>query len=226
MASIPLLLTMMALVLYNRGELPRDRPQLYENILDLLLGRWDTVQEKGGQTLAEYVGIPEWDTKRILPLLDRLSYEAHRTASSSDGRGRLDKTTVRTTLIKFLEQAGVSEATAFEKAGRCIDYIQQRSGLLIPDGDESYVFAHLTLQEHCAGRYIVLGSEDPVKLVLEHRADDRWREPIMLGLGLAPPADLDDVFEALWERGEAGDKKSWERWYQDLMLVSEIGADR
>jgi formylglycine-generating enzyme required for sulfatase activity len=170
--------------------------------------------------------MPEWDTKRILPLLDRLSYTAHRTASSEDGRGRLAKQTVRETLIDFFEQAGLPEWAAFEKAGRCIEYIQQRSGLLIPDENESYMFAHLTLQEHCAGRYIVLGSEDPVKLVLEHRIDDRWHEPIMLGLGLAPPADLDDVLEALVQPDENGQRKSSEHWYQDLVLVSEIGADR
>jgi formylglycine-generating enzyme required for sulfatase activity/energy-coupling factor transporter ATP-binding protein EcfA2 len=226
MAGTPLLLTMMALVLYNNGDLPRDRPKLYENILDLLLGRWDTVQERGGQTLSEYIGLPDWDSQRLLPLLDRLSYEAHRTAASEDGRGRLTKATVRDTLIAFFEQAKLSEAVALEKTGRCLEYIQQRSGLLMPDGDASYVFAHLTLQEHCAGRYIVLGSEDPVKLVLEHRADDRWREPIMLGLGLAPPADLDDVLEALWEREEAGQPKSGERWGHDLMLAVEIGNDR
>jgi formylglycine-generating enzyme required for sulfatase activity/energy-coupling factor transporter ATP-binding protein EcfA2 len=226
MAGTPLLLTMMALVLYNKGDLPRDRPQLYEDILDLLLGRWDTVQERGGQTLAEYIGLPDWDSQRLLPLLDRLSYETHRTATSEDGRGRLTKTTVRDTLIAFFEQAKLSEAVALEKTGRCLEYIQQRSGLLMPDGDASYVFAHLTLQEHCAGRYIVLGSEDPAKLVLEHRADDRWREPIMLGLGLAPPADLDDVLEALWERKEDGQPKPDERWYRDLALAAEIGEDR
>jgi formylglycine-generating enzyme required for sulfatase activity len=138
----------------------------------------------------------------------------------------LTKATVRDTLIAFFEQAKLSEAVALEKTGRCLEYIQQRSGLLMPDGDASYVFAHLTLQEHCAGRYIVLGSEDPVKLVLEHRADDRWREPIMLGLGLAPPADLDDVLEALWEPEEAGTPKPGERWCRDLLLVQDIGNDR
>jgi formylglycine-generating enzyme required for sulfatase activity len=226
MAGTPLLLTMMALVLYNKGDLPRDRPQLYEGILDLLLGRWDAVQEKGGQTLAEYIGLPEWDSQRLLPLLDRLSYEAHRTAASADGRGRLARSTVRDTLIGFFQQANLSETAAFAKAGRCIDYIQQRSGLLMPDGNESYVFAHLTLQEHCAGRYVVLGSEDPARLVLEHRADDRWREPIMLGLGLAPPADLDDVLEALWKPHESRRAKPRACWYRDLVLAAEIGEDR
>jgi formylglycine-generating enzyme required for sulfatase activity len=248
MAKTPLLLTMISLVIYYKGnllrdndslkgklprdndslegKLPRDRSKLFGNILDLLLGRWDTVQERGGQTLAEYIGMPNWDSERFLPMLDRLSYEAHRTAASEDRCGRLEEGVVHKKLIEFFKQARLSQVTAFEKTGRCLEYIQQRSGLLMPDGDESYVFAHLTLQEHCAGRYIVLGSEDPARLVLEHRTDDRWREPIMLGLGLAPPADLDDVLEALLKRKEARHCKPVERWYRDLILAAEIGADR
>ncbi len=87
MAETPLLLTMMALVLFNKGELPRDRPQLYERILELLLGQWDQVRE--GQSLAEAVGLRDWGSDRIQPLLDRLSYEAHQRGMSQDGRGRV-----------------------------------------------------------------------------------------------------------------------------------------
>ena len=87
MAKTPLLLTMMVLVLYHDGPLPRDRPLLYERILELLLGQWDKLRE--GQSLAEAIGQPDWDSERIRPLLDQLSYQAHDTASSEDGRGRL-----------------------------------------------------------------------------------------------------------------------------------------
>ncbi len=225
MAQTPLLLTMIALVLYNMGELPRDRPQLYERILDVLLGQWDKAGQKGG-TLGEAIGLPDCGSKRFLPLLDRLSYEAHRTASSADGRGRLAMSAILTELITFFKQAKLPQAEATAKAGGFLDYIEQRSGLLSPDADGSYVFAHLTLQEHCAGRYIVVGSEDPVALVQKHRADDRWCEPIMLGLGLAHPADLDDVLEFLREREEQGAPKPAARWYRDLLFAAEIGADR
>ncbi len=97
MAENPLLLTMMALVLYNKGELPRDRPLLYERILELLLGQWDKVRD--GQNLAEAIGLPDWDSERVRPLLDRLSYVAHLDARSDDGRGRLSRSAVRDALI-------------------------------------------------------------------------------------------------------------------------------
>jgi formylglycine-generating enzyme required for sulfatase activity/cellulose biosynthesis protein BcsQ len=222
MAQTPLLLTMMALVLYNKGELPRDRPRLYETILELLLGQWDKVHD--GRSVAEALGYPERDSERLRPLLDQLSYAAHQRAA--DGRGRLARRDVRDTLIAFFQQAGMPEAEAFAAAGRFLEYIDHRSGLLTPDTDETYVFTHLTLQEHCAGRHIVLDSEDPSALAMKHRTDDRWREPLFLGMGLAPPADLNDFLDALMGREEEDQLKPLERWYRDLILAAELGEDR
>ncbi|GAB4210933.1 MAG: hypothetical protein OHK0022_44860 [Roseiflexaceae bacterium] len=222
MAQTPLLLTLMALILFDQGELPRDRPQLYERVLELLLGQWDQVRD--GQSLGEALGLPGWDSNYIRLLLDRLSYEAHATASSGDGRGRLSRAMLRNALITFFEDAKVPGPG--DTALRCLDYMEQRSGLLAPDGPESFVFAHLTLQEHCAGRHLVESTDEPVVTLLAHRTDDRWREPILLGLGLARPGDLDRLLFELIDRAEAGQPKPLERWYRDLILAAEIGADR
>lgn len=227
MAENPLLLTMMALVLYNKGELPRDRPQLYERILELLLGQWDKVRD--GQSLAEAIGVPDWGSERIRPLLDRLSFQAHAGATSEDGRGRLARRDVREALERFLIQAGMRDDQAAAASVRCLDYFNHRSGLLVPDGaQDSYVFAHLTLQEHCAGRALVL-DPDAATLILRYRADDRWREPILLGLGVAQqinPALLDRVLSDLIDSDEAGQPKPVERRQRDLILAAEIGKDR
>jgi len=227
MADNPLLLTMMALVLYNKGELPRDRPQLYERILELLLGQWDKLRD--GQSLAESIGVPDWGSERMRPLLDQLSFQAHAGATSADGRGRLARRDVRDALEHFLIQAGMRDDQAAAASVRCLDYFNHRSGLLVPDGaQDSYTFAHLTLQEHCAGRYIVSGP-DAVELVLRYRADDRWREPILLGLGVVQqtnPALLDRVLTDLIDPDEAGPPKSVERRQRDLIFAAEIGVDR
>ena len=227
MAGTPLLLTMMALVLYNKGELPRDRPRLYEAVLELLLGQWDKMRD--GQSLSEAIGLPDWDGMRFRLLLDQLSYQAHLKASSRDGRGRLARGMVYDALIAFFKQAALPEHEAWAAAGRCLEYFNQRSGLLVPDdAKDSYVFVHLTLQEHCAGRYIALGP-DAADLVLRHRADDRWREAIFLGLGVAQqynPTLLDRVLSDLIDRQEGPADKPPDRWARDLVLADEIGQDR
>ncbi|WP_129676552.1 SUMF1/EgtB/PvdO family nonheme iron enzyme [Candidatus Chloroploca sp. Khr17] len=224
MAASPLLVTLMALLLFRRGTLPRDRPTLYEQILELLLGEWDKVHD--GQNLADALGRPDWTTARLRPLLDRLSYDAHAAGSSEDGRGRLGKSQIRDALIEFFEAAKLSEP--WGAAGRCLDYIEHRSGLLTPDGPTSYVFAHLTLQEHCAGRHMLL-SRDPVAQVLARRDDDRWREPLFLGVGVVQatnPFLVEKVLRVLIDRREQGVAKPVARWYRDLILAAELGVDR
>ena len=224
MAQTPLLLTMMVLVLYNKGELPRDRPQLYERILELLLGQWDKVHE--GQNIAEAIGQPNWSSERLRPVLDRLSYEAHIRAQSKDGRGSLQRGDVFTALIDFFKQARLPDAG--NAALRCLDYFEQRSGLLLADEKDSYCFAHLTLQEHCAGRHLLLHRNAPA-LIMERRMDDRWREPIFLGLGVVQqtkPEIIDRILADLIDREEYGHEKSVTRWYRDLILAAEIGQDR
>jgi len=226
MAETPLLLTLMALLLFRRGALPRDRPRLYEEILELLLGQWDKVRD--GQSLAEVIGRPDWTSERLRPLLDRLSYEAHLAGSSLDGRGRLERGRVRNALIDFFKAAQASEQWAWGAAQRCLEYFEQRSGLLVPDGAESYVFAHLTLQEHCAGRHMLL-SREAVGQVLARRAEDRWREPIFLGLGVVQatnPYLVEKVLRTLIDRRENEKEKPAARWYRDLILAAELGKDR
>jgi formylglycine-generating enzyme required for sulfatase activity len=222
MAETPLLLTMMALVLYNKGELPRDRPKLYDAILELLLGQWDRVRD--GQTLTDVVDWRDWTSERIRPVLDRLSYEAHRDATSADGRGRLSKMAVEWALRQHLAQAGMPEDEAAKAATRVARYMEQRSGLLQPAADD-YEFAHLTLQEHCAGRHLVRQSK-AMPLILEHRTDDRWREPIFLGLGTIQEGNpwlIESVLRRLIQRDEQDDPA---HWYRDLILAAEIGEDR
>ncbi|MBP1467998.1 SUMF1/EgtB/PvdO family nonheme iron enzyme [Candidatus Chloroploca sp. M-50] len=224
MAASPLLVTLMALLLFRRGTLPRDRPTLYEQILELLLGEWDKVHD--GQNLADALGRPDWTTARLRPLLDRLSYDAHAAGSSEDGRGRLGKSQIRDALIEFFEAAKLPEP--WGAAERCLDYIEHRSGLVTPDGPTSYVFAHLTLQEHCAGRHMLL-SRDPVAQVLARRDDDRWREPLFLGVGVVQatnPFLVEKVLRVLVDRREQGAAKPVARWYRDLILAAELGVDR
>lgn len=228
MAGIPLLLTMMALVLYERGELPRDRPLLYERILEQLLGQWD--KQKGGQSLTDVLVAPNLRSDDLRPILDALCYQAHEDVVSVDGRGRLVARDLRYALTEFFEKVRVNGA--FEAAGRCLAYFNERSGLLLPEDDgQTYAFAHLTLQEHGAGRHMLLQPK-AVELVMRHRADDRWREPISLGLGVIQKlhpmlADrIDRVLTELIHPGPKGFPKPPERWYRDLILAAELGQER
>jgi len=220
MARTPLLMTMMALVLRQEGRLPRDRAGLYERILDLLLGQWDAVRHV--QNLSEAVGLPEWDIDRFRFIIYELAYHAHSFGQDENTRGQLAASTIREKLARFFKQMNVPKPHG--KAEAFLEYIDQRSGLLIPESNDTYVFAHLTMQEYCAGCYMKEDDDMDIK-VLEHRSDDRWREPIKLGLGKADSVVLKRVLQDLVERQYQGTDKPTTRWYRDLLLVAEIGED-
>ncbi len=231
MAATPLLLLMMALVLYERGELPRDRSLLYEQILEQLLGVWD--KHRGGKSLSDVIGNGTIGSDDILPLLEKLAYDAHHDALSPDLCGRLPRETLLRELTKAFRTMRINGAA--ETAERCLDYFDERSGLLVPEDDgEHYVFAHLTLQEYCAGRHMLFarGKDAPADRVMQMRADDRWREPILLGLGAVQRqrdalADrIETILTRLIDRDERGQPKPIDRWYRDLLLVAEIGRER
>lgn len=225
MAATPLLLTMMALVLYNEGELPRVRPEFYEKVLELLLERWD--KEKSGQTIGKVVGRTDWSSKHIRPVLDKLSYIAHGLASTKDALGELEYSTLRDCLEHyFCTIDEFSDDEAASAAVRFLKYMEERSGLLLAISSSTYTFVHHTLQEHCAGRHIMLNSENPVALVMQRREDERWREPIFLGIGRADQRDINDILSELIAPEENGQTKPPDRWYRDLILAAEIGSDR
>ncbi len=229
MASSPLLLTLMAQLLYTDGELPRDRPALYERILELLLDKWDSQREQ--DSIAAAIGHPDWNSSYILPLIDQLSYEAHKDSTSEDGRGRIKRGVVYERMVDFFQQNGKNQFNPVVAAVRCLDYIDQRSGIFVPDNDAhgDYVFAHLTFQEHCAGRYLLLDPIAAADEVMDHRHDDRWREPIFLGLGVIQdknPSLINDILMRLIALNERGQAKTQETRYRDLLLAAAIGADR
>jgi len=68
-----------------------------------------------------------------------------------------------------------------------------------------------------------------VKLTMQHRDQDRWQVPIMLGLGVVQPTNphlIEIVLRRLLDRNDDGVPKDDERWYRDMLLAADIGVDR
>ncbi|GAA5531053.1 SUMF1/EgtB/PvdO family nonheme iron enzyme [Herpetosiphon gulosus] len=228
MAENPLLLSMMIFVLAKKGILPRDRHSLYEDILKQLLGEWDTAS-RDGQNLGQAIGDERITGEELRDqVFDRLCYQAHLTTTSVDGRGRIPSRELKADLMEYF--ARVNVADPYRAAERCIAYIDQCSGLLQPeDAGNVYAFAHVTLQEHSAGRHLLL--YESLDQLLSLRRDDRWREPIFLGVGCLTKASLgsakiEQVLTALVDPDayEAGAMHQYD-WYRDLILAAELGAD-
>jgi len=232
MAENPLLLSMIIFVMADTGNLPHDRAKLYEQILEQLLEQWDA--KRNGHDLAQAIGDERITGKKLRDfVLDRLCYQAHLTTTSNDGRGQIDAMQLKKALMDYFAKIKIKTNDPYWAAERCVAYIDQRSGLLQPDDTGNvYTFAHLTLQEHCAGRHLLF--EEPLQQMLAVRRDDRWREPIFLGVGCLADdkrasSKIGEVLSALINPDEFRSKprkpKHRYEWYRDLVLAAAIGAD-
>jgi formylglycine-generating enzyme required for sulfatase activity len=223
----PLLLTIMALVHLNDGRLPEDRATLYSRCIDLLLGRWELGKRESEPDsvygpLMEYIGLPNLDIKALRPLLRTAAFKAHEASSATDP-GSLARDSLRLMVID--ELARHEHPDPARGAVRFLDYTDVRAGILqARDAGDAYVFPHQTFQEYLAGLALVSGV-DFVQQILARRADDRWRVPIMLGVGhlvsegaLAMPYQL--LSELLHAEGH-----DIMRQQRDLILAAEVAED-
>jgi formylglycine-generating enzyme required for sulfatase activity len=223
----PLLLTITALVHLNDGELPEDRAGLYSRCIDILLARWESGKVESGYasafgTLMDYIGLAGVDLKSLRPLLQRAAFQAHETGAPGQA-GSLSRAVLRDLVAEELEH--LKHPNPFQGATRFLDYADQRAGILqARDAGDAYVFPHQTFQEYLAGLHLVNGV-DFVPQIMARRADDRWRVPIMLGVGhLVGEGALAMPYQLLSELVMA-DERDEQRRQRDLLLAAEIAAD-
>ncbi|EFO81071.1 hypothetical protein OSCT_1102 [Oscillochloris trichoides DG-6] len=222
----PLLLTIMALVHLNDPEakLPEGRVALYSRCVDLLLKQWELARKDGSDygSLMDYIGLPNTDTKALRPLLEQLAFDAH-AARSATSPGILGRADLKEKIQDFLKQRGHSNP--YEGAIRFLEYTDLRAGLLqANEVGDAYGFPHLTFQEYLAGRSLVSGL-DVADRILKLRHDDRWRVPILLGVGdHVSEQKLEMPFFLLSQLIDMKDRPLAQRCY-DLFLAAEITSD-
>lgn len=224
LADRPLLLTIMALVHLNDGRLPEDRVTLYSRCLDILLAQWETRGKEGSAygALMSYIGLPERDVQRLRPLLSQLASTAHQ-AGSADSPGSLGRDTLRLLTADYL--ATLDHPNALQGAQLFLEYTDLRAGLLQSSAaGDAYVFPHLTFQEYLAGLELVRGV-DFVDRIMARRADDRWRVPILLGLGHTVSEGLLSAPYQVLNRLLRARDRDVPRRQRDLLLAAEIGED-
>jgi formylglycine-generating enzyme required for sulfatase activity len=174
LAVNPLLLTVIALVQRYRAQLPERRTELYEEAIEVLLGKWD--EGKGLETKISMADreLDAGDRRSLLePIALSMMEQRAREIEADDLRRRLNH--------QFLKATGDSRQ-AEQAVDEFLRLINERSGLLAERGQGIYSFSHLTFQEHLAGR-AVADRQDYIAYTLERSADSWWREVILLEAG-------------------------------------------
>jgi predicted NACHT family NTPase len=218
LAGNPLLLTMMAILNRNQ-ELPRDRPELYNQASRVLLHQWDVER-----VLTEDARIDPktFDYRNKQAMLRKVAY---RMQSSEQGlAGNLiSESALREEIVLYLQQE-----TDFDKpkeiAVVLIHQLRTRNFILCYLGADSYGFVHRTFLEYfCAWEFVWQFKETrELKNINElidetfskHWQDEKWHEVLRLICGMIEPKFVAEIIDFLLEqkidRNNFIAKESWE----------------
>jgi formylglycine-generating enzyme required for sulfatase activity len=150
LAQNPLLLTLMVALHTNRGGLPEDRADLYDDSVALLLERWNR-QIGADKALLDELAEPGLKLSDLRSALEKLAFEVHEQSLGSDGAADIGEPQL---LRAFRPLLGNSR----DKAAVVVDYIERRAGLLLGqgerDGERQFTFPHRTFQEFLAACHL------------------------------------------------------------------------
>ncbi len=220
----PLLLTLMAQVHGRDGYLPKDRADLYERAVNLLLSHWENRivrDEKGSVTvkpgLIMQLGI---GTDTIRKALENVSLVAHKKQREQEGSDGLQCANIPREDLRqeLMSTAGVG----LDRAEEIIAYIQERAGLLQAIDNKTFTFPHRTFQEYLAASCIKRMGDFEGYLKDRIREDlSWWREVFLLAAGSSrnTPKNIYELIDALIPNDY--EEKSLS---QDIILHSELAA--
>jgi HEAT repeat protein len=179
LASSPLLLTVIALVLWRGARLPDHRVTLYRLAAETLVDQWMSHRR---------VSPEGWDASETMQLLlPTVAWHLHHTTST----GLIGQEALHSLLVAVLQQhdSGMSERDAHARASQFRRNVSEFSGIFLErgldhDGLSIYGFLHLTFEEYFAALCLADKWQREGQHVLKPlRYNPRWNEIILLTAG-------------------------------------------
>lgn len=174
LVATPLMVTMVVSVKYSRRELPKERAELYDACVQVILHSEHTgdADPVGARELLVQAGGPPNTQREWLSLL---AFHMHRGGQAG---ASLDEDGVRSILTPDFNERGLSDSLDPFLAA-----IRQRGGLLEERGDR-FQFMHLTFQEYLAAEFLAgQWTKLPAEVLSEMLIDEWWREAWLLTVG-------------------------------------------
>lgn len=236
LATRPLLLTLMATLHASRGTLPDDRADLYNEIVHLLLSRWQRARgsrDTPGMSAIE-PGLSQAiqaGEESIRARLEELALSVHeRQRSDPDRRNEAADISESEILVAFKPVWG---PVAPENL---LSYLKYRAGLLIERRTDVYAFPHRSFQEYLAASHLAGRPEATLEILKRLKEDPIWwREVYLLAVGKARQGGLGAavnlVIPLLKVESKRGNDLAWRlaslagEAILDLRLLERAGED-
>lgn len=222
LAGNPLLLTMMAILNRNQ-ELPRDRPELYNQASRVLLHQWDVERA--------LIEDPRLDPKTIdykdkQAMLRRVAYRMQANESRLNVNLIAAKN-LEGILTDYLQTIETARARAVARL--MSNQLRTRNFILCFMGADCYAFVHRTFLEYfCAWEFVWQFKEEQ-KLSIEqlktevfgqHWHDESWHEVLRLIAGMIQPRFAENIIFFLIEQD--GKNEEFINLFLAASLLSEV----
>ena len=181
LACNPLLLTLMATLHANRGRLPDDRTDLYNDSVDLLMLRWNR-PIGADKALLDALAVPGLKLSDLREVLEELAFKVHEENVGREGTADIGEDRLARAFRPLLNSK--------DKADVVVDYIEKRAGLLIGQGEKGgerqFAFPHRTFQEFLAACHLAAQDDFPAECArLARAAPGHWQVVLPLAARLA-----------------------------------------
>lgn len=182
LAQNPLLLTLMTTLHTNRGRLPDDRADLYNDSVELLMLRWNQ-QIGADRALLDELAVPGLKLSDLREVLEELAFKIHEKNVGQQGAADIGEDALRRAFCPLLGDSR-------DKAGVVVEYIEKRAGLLLgqgeKDGERQFAFPHRTFQEFLAACHLAAKSDFAAQCVrLGRAAPGHWQVVLPLAARIA-----------------------------------------
>jgi internalin A len=202
LAHNPQLLTLIALIHRVTANLPSGRVELYDKIVEAYLETIQVYRKLG--TPAKLDEMKRWLAKVGWEMQERRDEWTPYDRFWSDDRLSVSRENIRQWLTEAIAKER-NPARASELADDFLDYVARRSGLLVPNGPETFSFSHLTFQEYFAAfelRGEVRWFDKLGKRCADLSMRRQWHETLNLLFEMLGefPAAGDDLFDEIASR--------------------------
>ncbi len=184
LAETPLLLSILALVHFNRQGLPVERATLYDQATLAMLGHWE--RDPAGRDLGEDAIPLDWAPRlnlrerEIRRVVECLAHDVQ----CDEGTGDFTEDAAVAALARGLEAVSPGAAPAGEKARLLLHLLVERSGLLQERSPGLLAFVHLSFQEYLAARALIGLGERALSELAALSSDGRHAEVVRLSVAI------------------------------------------
>ena len=199
LAGNPLLLTMMAILNRNQ-ELPRDRPELYNQASRVLLHQWDVERALIEDARLDPKTIDYRDKQAMLR---KVAYGMQSSEKGLAGN-LISATDLEAILTDYLKTIEVEQARTVARL--FINQLRTRNFILCFLGADSYGFVHRTFLEYFCAWEFVWQFKETQTLTIEqlinevfgaHWQDESWHEVLRLICGMIEPKFVAEIIDFL-----------------------------